>query len=98
MYLPRDLIFGFLDQLAEGLPAFSIAFDYMSTRVIEGTSGVESVTKAFDYFYERFTPFITGFDGPTEFEQNTRLKVIGSGGMDELGVRNDSQFGVTVQV
>ena len=98
MYLPRDLIFGFLDQLAEGLPAFSIAFDYMSTWVIEGTSGVESVTKAFDYFYERFTPFITGFDDPTEFEQNTRLKVIGSGGMDELGVRNDSQFEVTVQV
>ena len=92
MYLPQDLIFEFLGQLATHLPAFSIAFDYMSTSVIHGSSGVASVTAAFDYFYRQFTPFTTGFDDPTVFERNTPLQLIQSGGMEEIGARHAPKF------
>ena len=83
MYLPRDLIFGFLNQLADSLPAFTIAFDYMSTRVINRSSGVDSVTRTFDYFGEQFTPFTTGFDDPAVFERDTPLDLVRSGGMED---------------
>ena len=92
MYLPEDLISEFLNQLARQLPAFTIAFDYMSTKVINRTSGVASVTRAFDYFSERFTPFITGFDDPAIFEQITPLKIIESGAMEEFGARHLPRF------
>ncbi len=92
MYLPRNLIFGFLTQLATQLPAFTIAFDYMSERVIDGTSGVASVTRAFDYFYDRFAPFKTGFDDPAVFESNTPLKIADSGRMEDIGARHAPRF------
>ena len=84
MYLPRNQIFGFLNQLAAELPAFTIAFDYMSTRVVNCSTGVDSVNAVFDYFYEQFTPFITGFDDPGVFERATPLKIAASGGMEEV--------------
>lgn len=96
MYLPQDLILDFLNQLAAQLPTFTIAFDYMSTSVIHGTSGVDSVTAAFDYFYERFTPFITGFDDPAVFERNTPLRLVESGGMEEVGMHHAPRFAETL--
>ena len=92
MYLPRNLIFEFLNQLSDGLPRFTIAFDYMSTKVIDGSSGVDSVTRAFDYFYERFTPFTTGFDDPAIFEENTPLKIRETGRMEDSGARHAPRF------
>ena len=92
MYIPQDLIFEFLNQLAFELPAFTIAFDYMSSKVIDGVSGVPSVTRAFDYFAERFTPFITGFDDPAVFERLTPLRITESGGMEEFGSRYAREF------
>ena len=92
MYLPRDLIFGFLRDLAAQLPAFTIAFDYKHTSVIDRTSGIPSVTRVFDYFYDRFTPFITGFDDPAVFEQQTPLHIVESGGMDAFGARHAPQL------
>ena len=83
MYLSQDLIFGFLNQLAEHLPSFSIGFDYMSNKVINRSSGVDSVTRTFDYFWEQFTPFTTGFDDPSVFERNTPLKIVEAGGMED---------------
>ena len=83
MYLSQDLIFGFLNQLAEHLPSFSIGFDYMSTKIINRSSGVDSVTRTFDYFWEQFTPFTTGFDDPSVFERNTPLKIVEAGGMED---------------
>jgi methyltransferase (TIGR00027 family) len=97
MYLPRNLIFEFLNQLSDGLPRFTIAFDYMSTKVIDGSSGVDSVTRAFDYFYERFTPFITGFDDPVIFERNTRLKIRGAGPMADFGARHAPRFAESLE-
>ena len=96
MYLPQDLIFEFLNQLAFELPTFTIAFDYMSPKVIDGASGVASVTRAFDYFAERFTPFITGFDDPAEFEKRTPLRITESGGMEEFGSRYARDFAETL--
>ena len=96
MYLPRNLIFDFLNQLSDGLPRFAIAFDYMSTKVIDGSSGVDSVTRAFDYFYERFTPFTTGFDDPAVFEQATPLQIVESGSMDDFGARHSPRFAATL--
>ena len=82
MYLSQELVFGFLNQLAEHLPSFSIGFDYMSTKIINRSSGVDSVTRTFDYFWEQFTPFTTGFDAPSVFERNTSLKLVEAGGME----------------
>ena len=49
-YLPWDLIFGFLNQLSEHLPAFLIGFDYMSAKIIDRSTGVDSVTRTFRLF------------------------------------------------
>ena len=83
MYLPGDLIFGFLNQLATHLQTFTIAFDYMSTRVVNRSGDVDNVNAVFGYFYEWFTPFITGFDDPAVFERETPLKLAASGGMED---------------
>ena len=96
MYLPRESIFEFINQLAGQIRGFSVAFDYMSNHVINGTSGVPSVTRAFDYFYDRFTPFITGFDDPSEFERNTPLRIVESGNMEDVGARRCPRFAETL--
>ena len=92
MYLPKNRIFGFLDQLAEELTNFSIAFDYMSAAVVNRSSGVATVDAVFAYFYEQFTPFITGFDYPGVFERETSLKMTASGGMEEVFCDHAPQY------
>ena len=85
MYLPKDLVFGFLNQLAGGVNTFNIGFDYVLGSVIDGTTGNAGLTRAFEYFYEQFTPFITGFDDPAVFQQRTPLRIVETGGMEDFG-------------
>ena len=92
MYLPRDLILGFLNQLAAHLSVFTIGFDYMSTKVINRSSGVDSVTCTFDYFWEQFTPFTTGFDDPSVFERDTPLSIVRSGGVEDVFRHHAPQY------
>lgn len=92
MYLPRDLIFRFLNQLSDGLRSFTIGFDYMRSSVIDGTTGNPDVTRVFDYFYEQFTPFTTGFDDPSVFERHTPLRIVEADGMESFGARHAPHF------
>ncbi len=92
MYLPRDLIFKFLNGLADGLTTFKIGFDYVPHSVIDGTTGNADMTRAFGFFYEQFTPFVTGFDDNGVFEQRTPLRVVESGDMGDFGSRRSPHF------
>ncbi len=88
MYLPEELLFGFLDRLCSELPRFSIAFDYLSRKVIDRTSGIDEVTTVTDMFEKLFNvKWLTGFDDPDVFEQRTGLKVAESGGLLDVGMR-----------
>ncbi len=88
MYLPGELLFGFLDQLCSDLPRFSIAFDYFSKRIIDRTSGIEQVTAVTDMFEKLLNvKWLTGFDDLDVFGQRTRLKVSRSEGLLDVGKR-----------
>ncbi len=88
MYLPVELIFGFLNQLCSKLPRFSIAFDYLSKQIIDRTSGIQEVTAATDKFEKLFNvKWLTGFDDLDVFEQRTDLKVSESAGLLDVGMR-----------
>ena len=88
MYLPLELIYGFLRQLQQQVESFHIGFDYLTKKVINRTSGIEGVTRAADFFEHKLgAPWITGFDDLGVFERNTGLAVIESGGMENVGVQ-----------
>ncbi len=88
MYLPGELLFGFLDRLCSELPRFNIAFDYLSRQIIDRTSGIEQVTAVTDMFEKLFNvKWLTGFDDLDVFEQRTGLKVSESAGLHEVGKR-----------
>ena len=96
MYLPRDTVFSFLNQLADSLPAFTIAFDFMANEVVNRSSGVDSVNAVFDYFFEQFAPFITGFDDASVFEQVTPLKIVETGGMEDVFLTRSPQYAASL--
>ena len=54
MYLPAQLIHDFLDRLRARIPRMTIAFDYFSEKIINRTSGNETMTAATDYFEKPF--------------------------------------------
>ena len=88
MYLPGELLFGFLDRLCSELPRFSIAFDYFSKRIIDRTSGIEQVTAVTDMFEKLLNvKWLTGFDDLGVFGQRTGLKVSRSEGLLDVGKR-----------
>ena len=88
MYLPDELLFGFLHRLCDELPRFDIAFDYLSRKVIDRTSGIERVTAVTDMFEQLFhVKWLTGFDDLDIFEQGAGLKVSESAGLLEVGKR-----------
>ncbi len=88
MYLPVELIYGFLNRLCGMIPSFKIAFDYFSKRVIDRTSGHDQVTAFTDAFEKTLNvKWVTGFDDLAVFEQRTDLKVVESGGLLDIGKR-----------
>ncbi len=88
MYLPGELLFGFLDRLCSELPRFSIAFDYFSKRIIDRTSGIEQVTAVTDMFEKLLNvKWLTGFDDLGVFGQRTGLKISRSEGLLDVGKR-----------
>ena len=88
MYLPVELIFGFLNRLCSELPRFSIAFDYFSKRIIDRTSGIQQVTAVTNMFEKLLNvKWLTGFDDLDVFGQRTGLKVAESAGLLDVGKR-----------
>ncbi len=88
MYLPEELLFAFLDRLCGELSQFSIAFDYLSRKVIDRASGIERITAVTDLFEKLFhVKWLTGFNDLDVFGQRTGLTVSESAGLLEVGKR-----------
>ncbi len=76
LYITKEKIYSLLSNLGKQLDNFNISFDYIAQTVVTRTSGIESVTKAADFFENMGSPWITGFDDVRDIEKNTSLKVI----------------------
>lgn len=88
MYLPEELIYGFLRGLHGRLRSFRIAFDFFSRSVIDRTTGDERVTAATDAFQKILNvKWLTGFDDLAMVEERTGLKAAESGTLFDFGRR-----------
>lgn len=88
MYLPVDLLHDFLERLRAQIPRFIVAFDYFSEKIINRTSGNETMTATSDYFEDHFgAKWVTGFDGLSAFEARNQLKIIRAGAMLDVCMR-----------
>ena len=88
MYLPSELIMGFLDRLCGRLSRFRIGFDYFPRSVLDGTYEsaeameiVRSVQKVMN------VTFLTGFDSLETFETEAPFRVVDAGNIIEIGIR-----------
>ena len=88
MYLPEELIHGFLGRLCEGLGSFRIAFDFFDTRVIERTTGDDNITATTDAFENILkVQWVTGFDDLSVLKERTGLKPVEFGSLLDFGKR-----------
>ena len=63
MYLPEELIYGFLGRLSSWIRSFKIAFDFFARSVIDRTTGDEHITATTDAFENTLkVKWLTGFD------------------------------------
>lgn len=82
MYLPLDSTHDFLDRLRARIQSPIVAFDYFSQKIIDRTTGDETMTATSDYFENHFgAKWVTGFDDLSVFERRNQLKIIRSGAM-----------------
>ena len=89
MYLPIGLIHDFLDRLRARIPRLIVAFDYFSEKIINRTSGNETMTATTDYFENHFgAKWVTGFDDLSPFEKKNKLEIIESGAMLDVCKRH----------
>ena len=89
MYLPSDLIHDFLERLRARIPSLIVAFDYFSGKIIDRTSGNETMTAATDYFEKNFgAKWVTGFDDLSVFEEGDKFGITRSGAMLEVCMRH----------
>ncbi len=88
MYLPEDLIHGFLNRLREGIASFRIVFDFFARSVIDRTTGDDNVTATTDAFQNTFNvKWLTGFDDLSVLEERTGLKAVEFGSLYDFGKR-----------
>ena len=88
MYLPEELIHGFLNRLREGIRSFRIAFDFFDRSVIDRTTGDENITATTDAFENTLkVKWLTGFDDLSVLEDRTGLKAVESGSLLDFGKR-----------
>ena len=88
MYLPVDLIHDFLARLRAQVPRFIVAFDYFSEKIINRTSGNDTMTATSDYFEDHFgAKWVTGFDDLSAFEKGNKFRIIRSGAMLDVCMR-----------
>ena len=88
MYLPEELIHGFLNRLREGMRSFRIAFDFFARSVIDRTTGDENITATTDAFENTLkVKWLTGFDDLSVLEERTGLKPVELGSLMDFGKR-----------
>ena len=88
MYLPEELIYGFLNRLRAGIPSFRIAFDYFARSIIDRTTGDDNITATTDAFENILqVKWVTGFDGLAGVEERTGLKAMERGSLFDFGKR-----------
>ena len=88
MYLPEELIYGFLNRVREGIASFRIAFDFFDRRVIDRTTGDENITAATDAFQNTLNvKWLTGFNDLSVIEERTGLKPVEFGSLLDFGKR-----------
>ena len=88
MYLPEDLIYGFLRGLRGRVRSFRIAFDFFSRSVIDRTTGDARVTATTDAFQKALNvKWLTGFDDLSVVEERTGLKAAEFGTLFDFGKR-----------
>ena len=88
MYLPEELIYGFLGRLTGRIHSFKIAFDFFARSVIDRTTGDEHITATTDAFENTLkVKWLTGFDDLSVLRERTGLKVAESGSLFEFGKR-----------
>ena len=88
MYLPEDLIYGFLNRLRDGVRSFRIAFDFFARSVIDRTTGDDNITATTDAFQNILkVKWLTGFDDLSALEQRTGLKAVEFGSLYDFGKR-----------
>ena len=88
MYLPEELIYGFLGRLTGRIRSFKIAFDFFARSVIDRTTGDEHITATTDAFENTLkVKWLTGFDDLSVVRERTGLKVAESGSLFEFGKR-----------
>ena len=88
MYLPGELIMGFLKRLCERLSRFRIGFDYFPKSVLDGTyESAEAVEIVHGVQKVMNVTFTTGFDSLQPFETEAPFRIIDTGNIIEIGTR-----------
>jgi len=86
MYLPKDLIFKFANQLCDRIQKFVLTFDYIKHGLLDGTYEDKEAIEYCRLVQKIMNAqFLSGFDDLSEFEENTPLKVMKSGNVLDIG-------------
>ncbi len=86
MYLPEELIYGFLSGLRDRIRSFKIAFDFFARSIIDRTTGDEQITATTDAFQNTLqVKWLTGFDDLSVVEERTGLKAVEFGNLLDFG-------------
>ena len=88
MYLPEDLIHGFLGRLREGIRSFRIACDFFARSIIDRTTGNANITAVTDAFQNTLNvKWLTGFNDLSAIGERTGLKPVEFGSLLDFGRR-----------
>jgi methyltransferase (TIGR00027 family) len=74
-FLQRSMIRSVLERIRAGLRRFSVAFDYMSDRVISRSSGHPEITRFADAYESLGAAFMAGLTGASELGDELELEV-----------------------
>ena len=86
MYLPEELIYGFLARLRDRIQSFKIALDFLAKSVINRTTGDEQITATTDAFQNILNvKWLTGFDDLSAIKERTGLKEVEFGSLLDFG-------------
>jgi methyltransferase (TIGR00027 family) len=75
MYLTRDAVMAVLWELKDGVPAFSLSFDYMDEAVVARTTGDPQTTSVVERFAAMGAPWHFGIDDLPALANEARLTI-----------------------
>ena len=94
MYIPADVILGFLSRLRAGVSRFRISFDYVSEEMIQRKTGFAGAGNLVSGFENIGAPWMTGFADIHRVAEQTGLAIIENKWM--VDVLAPSRFRVTL--